>query len=96
MLSARALLPASLLALAAVAFAPAASATQVDTCIGLKEGECESNDVLIVEVDGKRVFDVCVIAVAGSCEPYEGDLVRAHLYRLELIVPDPCYTTACF
>lgn len=93
--SARALLPASLLLLAALSAVPAASATDVQECIGLKEGECEGNAVLTVDVDGERVFDVCVLLVAGSCEPYWGHLVRAHVFGQQVVVPDPCYTTAC-
>jgi hypothetical protein len=94
--SARVLVSASLLLLAALSVAPAASADEVWACYGIKPEECEGNAVLVVEHNGGRVLDVCVIAVAGSCDPYSGHLVRAHLYGQEITVPDPCYTTACF
>lgn len=38
----------------------------------------------------------CAIAVKGSCEPYNGHLVRVTVDGQEHVVPDPCYTTACF
>ena len=93
---ARTLLSASLLLLAAVSIAPLATASPDDSwvCVGLKEGTCEGN-ALIVEVEGGRV-DACVIGVQGSCDPYDRHLVRAHVNEDEFTVPDPCYTTACF
>lgn len=93
----RTLLSAGLLLLAAVTIAPAATAAldNVWVCVGYKEGMCANNDV--VEVNAKNHFvGVCVIGVAGSCDPYEGDLVRADVDGQDVIVPDPCYTTSCF
>ena len=93
---ARTVLSASLLLLAAASVAPAATASldNVWVCVGHKEGTCDGNAV-IVNVKGERV-DACVIGVQGSCDPYQGDLVRAHVNDDEYSVPDPCYTTACF
>lgn len=98
----RALLAASLLLLATLSLAPmaAASPDNVWACVGAKEGQCEDNDVLVVNVKQYRV-GACAIAVAGSCDPYDGDLVRVTYTKggtvqEQLIVPDPCYTTACF
>jgi hypothetical protein len=96
MLSARLLVSASLLLLAAVSAAPAASADEVWACVGYKPAMCEGNAVLVVEHNGARVLDACVILVAGSCDPYEGHLVRAHVDGQEIVVRDPCYTTACW
>lgn len=95
MSSNRTALVACLLALAATS-APTAAASldDVSVCVGHKEGTCEGNAV-IVSVKGERV-DACVIGVQGSCDPYQGDLVRAHVHGEEYSVPDPCYTTACF
>ncbi len=93
----RAPIAAALLLLAAVAALPAVSASpdNVWVCLGYKQGTCAHNDV--VEVNVKQFFvGACVIGVAGSCDPYEGDLVRADVDGTEVSVPDPCYTTACF
>ena len=93
----RSFLAAAFLLFAAVAALPSAAASpdNVWVCVGYKEGMCENNDVL--EVNVKQVFvGVCVIGVAGSCDPYQGDLVRADVDGHAVSVPDPCYTTACF
>lgn len=93
----RTVISAGLLLLAAVTIAPAATASidNVWVCVGYKEGMCANNDV--AEVNVKDFFvGVCVIGVAGSCDPYQGDLVRADVDGTYVVVPDPCYTTACF
>ena len=54
-----------------------------------------AGDVVDKEVAGHHVT-ACVIGVKGSCEPYDGDLVRTTVDGEEYRVPDPCYTTACF
>ena len=90
----RNLLMSCLLLLAASAL-PSASADDLGTCVGYKEGMCEENAVLVVDAGGAHV-DACVIGVSGSCDPYQGDLVRAHAADHEFSVPDPCYTTMCF
>ncbi len=99
---ARALLPASLLLFAALSVAPTAAAGPDDVwaCVGVKEDQCDHDKALIVNVKQTNV-SACVIAVAGSCDPYDGDLVRVTYSKggetqLQVIVPDPCYTTACF
>ena len=93
---ARTILSASLLLVAAACVAPTATASpdNVWVCVGHKEGTCEGN-AIIVEAEGERV-DACVIGVQGSCDPYDGHLVRAHVHGEESTVRDPCYTTACF
>jgi hypothetical protein len=94
----RILLAASLLLLAAAAVVPAASASidNVWVCKGdLKDSPCSDNDVIYVNVKQEHV-GVCVIGVSGSCDPYDGDLVRADVDGQDYVVPDPCYTTACF
>jgi hypothetical protein len=92
----RFLASAALLVLAAVAVAPQAAAYTLPTyCIGYKEGMCEENDVVEVGYAGHEA-GVCVIAVAGSCDPYDGHLVRADVDGQDYVVPDPCYTTMCF
>ena len=92
----RALLSFGLLAVAASVVVPAAAAYTLPTyCLGHKEGMCDGNAVLSVDYANQHA-DVCVIAVAGSCEPYDGHLVRADVNGQDYVVPDPCYTTMCF
>lgn len=54
-----------------------------------------ADDVVDKTVLGHHVT-ACVIGVKGSCEPYNGHLVRTSVDGEEYIVPDPCYTTSCF
>ena len=54
-----------------------------------------AGDVVDREVAGHDVT-LCVIGVKGSCEPYNGHLVRATVDGQEYVVPDPCYTTMCW
>lgn len=92
----RMLASVALLLLAATAVAPGASAHTLPTsCASIKEGGCEGNAIVSVDYGGHHV-DACLIAVAGSCEPYDGNLVRANVDGQDYIVPDPCYTTMCF
>ena len=94
----RSLLAAALLLFAATAVLPTVSASidNVWVCKGdLKSRPCEDNDVLYVNVKQEHV-GVCIIAVSGSCDPYDGDLVRADINGKDVSVPDPCYTTMCF
>jgi hypothetical protein len=95
----RAILPSTLLLLAAVAFAAPHASASIDNvwvCKGdLKDSPCDNNDVLYVNVKQEHV-GVCVIGVSGSCDPYDGDLARVDVNGQTYAVPDPCYTTACF
>jgi hypothetical protein len=101
-MSTRPLLAAGLLLLATLSVAPmaAASIDNVYACVGLKEDQCDHDKAVLVNVKADRV-DACVIGVAGSCDPYQGDLVRVTYthggeVQEQVVVPDPCYTTACF
>ena len=101
-MSTRALLSAGLVLLATLSVAPmaAASIDNVWVCKGdIHDSPCSDGDVVYVNVKQEHV-GVCVIGVSGSCDPYDGDLVRADVdvgpVDGDYSVPDPCYTTACF
>ena len=54
-----------------------------------------ADDLVDKTVLGHHVT-LCVIGVKGSCDPYDGDLVRLTVDGQDYVVPDPCYTTMCF
>jgi uncharacterized low-complexity protein len=54
-----------------------------------------ADDAVDATVLGHHVT-ACVIAVYGSCDPYNGDLARVTVDGTTVRVPDPCYTTSCF
>lgn len=54
-----------------------------------------AGDVVDEEVAGHHVT-LCAIGVKGSCDPYDGHLVRATVDGQAYVVPDPCYTTMCW
>lgn len=54
-----------------------------------------SADDVDAHVAGQHVT-ACFVGLSGACDPYNGDLARVGVNGLVLVVPDPCYTTACF
>jgi hypothetical protein len=93
---ARVLLSVSLLGFAALAAVPLASASidNVYLCAAVLS-PCTDSDVADVHVKNNGL-SVCSIGYKGGCDPYDGDLVRITWDGQSVVVPDPCYTTACF
>jgi hypothetical protein len=93
----RTLVLTGLVLLTALSLAPAASAgpDNVYVCVTRVAGGCGNDQAFEVHAKNHEA-GACVIGIEGSCDPYQGHLVRAHVDGREVVVPDPCYTTACF